>query len=152
MAGSCECGNEPSGSIKCWKFLDWLRTCQLLGKDSAPWKKQLRMYLSYPKIVPLTGAALRDKCNVTQGCTNPTHQSPGRLYFVLWRLVSLLAPNFFYGFQIFGKLLHPMTYCAGSKVRSANKLALQINVEPNKKCSPKPTYLCHRHFAKMGKR
>ena len=22
VAGSCECGNEPSGSIKCGKFLD----------------------------------------------------------------------------------------------------------------------------------
>ena len=21
-AGICECGNEPSGSIKCWEFLD----------------------------------------------------------------------------------------------------------------------------------
>jgi len=21
-AGACECGNGPSGSIKCWKFLD----------------------------------------------------------------------------------------------------------------------------------
>jgi len=26
VAGSCECGNEPSGSIKCGKFLDWMRT------------------------------------------------------------------------------------------------------------------------------
>jgi len=24
--GTCECGNEPSGSIKCGEFLDWLRT------------------------------------------------------------------------------------------------------------------------------
>jgi len=24
--GTCECGNEPSGSIKCREFLDWLRT------------------------------------------------------------------------------------------------------------------------------
>jgi hypothetical protein len=23
--GACECGNEPSGSIKCGEFLDWLR-------------------------------------------------------------------------------------------------------------------------------
>jgi hypothetical protein len=22
--GSCECGNEPSGSIKCWEILEWL--------------------------------------------------------------------------------------------------------------------------------
>jgi hypothetical protein len=27
VAGSCECGNEHSGSIKCGEFLDYLRTC-----------------------------------------------------------------------------------------------------------------------------
>ena len=26
VAGTCECGNEPSGSIKCGKFLDYLRS------------------------------------------------------------------------------------------------------------------------------
>jgi hypothetical protein len=26
VAGTCECGNELSRSIKCGKFLDWLRT------------------------------------------------------------------------------------------------------------------------------
>ena len=26
VAGTCECGNEPSGSIKCGEFLDPLRT------------------------------------------------------------------------------------------------------------------------------
>jgi hypothetical protein len=35
VAGTCECGNEPSGSIQCEKFLDKLRTVQLLRKDSA---------------------------------------------------------------------------------------------------------------------
>ena len=25
-AGTCECGNEPSGFIKCGEFLDWLKT------------------------------------------------------------------------------------------------------------------------------
>ena len=25
--GACECGNEPSGSIKCGEFFDWLRNC-----------------------------------------------------------------------------------------------------------------------------
>jgi len=24
--GTCEYSNEPSGSMKCWEFLDWLRT------------------------------------------------------------------------------------------------------------------------------
>jgi hypothetical protein len=26
VVGSCECGNEPSGSIKCGEFFDWLQT------------------------------------------------------------------------------------------------------------------------------
>ena len=39
MAGTCECGNEPSGFIKCGEFLDWLRTGQVLKMDCAPWKK-----------------------------------------------------------------------------------------------------------------
>ena len=36
VAGTCECGNEPSGSIK-WEFLDKLRTDQRLKKGSAAW-------------------------------------------------------------------------------------------------------------------
>jgi hypothetical protein len=28
--------NEPSGSIKCWEFLEWLQNWQLLKKGSAP--------------------------------------------------------------------------------------------------------------------
>ena len=32
VAGICECGNEPSGSIKCGEFFDQLRTGQLLKK------------------------------------------------------------------------------------------------------------------------
>ena len=35
-AGTYECGNETSGSIKCGEFLDQLRAGQLL-KDSAVW-------------------------------------------------------------------------------------------------------------------
>ena len=34
MADACECGNEPSGSVKCGEFLD-----KLLKKDSAPCSK-----------------------------------------------------------------------------------------------------------------
>jgi len=33
-AGTCECSNEPSGSIQCREFLDWLRTGWLIKKDS----------------------------------------------------------------------------------------------------------------------
>jgi hypothetical protein len=32
VAGTCERGNEPMGSIKCREFLDWLRTSWLLKK------------------------------------------------------------------------------------------------------------------------
>ena len=39
VADACECGNEPSGSVKCGEFLDQLQTSQLLKKDSAPWSK-----------------------------------------------------------------------------------------------------------------
>jgi hypothetical protein len=35
LAGSCEYGNEPFGSIKGGVFLDQLSDCQLLKKDSA---------------------------------------------------------------------------------------------------------------------
>jgi len=39
VAGTCECRNEPSGSIKCGEFLEKLRTGEILKKDSAPWNK-----------------------------------------------------------------------------------------------------------------
>ena len=35
-----ECGNEPSGSVKCGEFLDQLQTSSLLKKDSAQWSKK----------------------------------------------------------------------------------------------------------------
>jgi hypothetical protein len=48
-AGTCDCGNEPSGSIKCGEYLDQLRTGQLLKKDSAPCSKyRLLVMLSSP--------------------------------------------------------------------------------------------------------
>ena len=46
VADACECGNEPSGSVKCGEFLDQLQTSQLLKKDSAPWSK----YLLLPEV------------------------------------------------------------------------------------------------------
>jgi hypothetical protein len=36
VEGSCEHGNEPSGSIKCWEVLERLHNSQLLKKGSAP--------------------------------------------------------------------------------------------------------------------
>jgi hypothetical protein len=35
--GFFKCGTEPMGSIKCGKFLDYLRACKLLRKYSATW-------------------------------------------------------------------------------------------------------------------
>jgi hypothetical protein len=32
----CECGNEPSGSIKCGEFRVYLKTGYFLKKDSVP--------------------------------------------------------------------------------------------------------------------
>ena len=37
VAGTGECGNEHSGSIKCGEFLDRLKTGGLFKKDSAVW-------------------------------------------------------------------------------------------------------------------
>jgi hypothetical protein len=37
VAGSGEHGNEPAGYIICGEFLDGLRNCQLLEKDSSAW-------------------------------------------------------------------------------------------------------------------
>jgi len=34
VAGACECGNEPSGSVNGGEFLEQLRTAQLLRKDT----------------------------------------------------------------------------------------------------------------------
>jgi hypothetical protein len=36
-AGSCERGNEPSGCIKCWEFLEHLCYWYVLKNDSAQW-------------------------------------------------------------------------------------------------------------------
>ena len=43
VVGTCERGNEPSGSIKCGEFLDQLRIGQLLKKDSAAWSILLKI-------------------------------------------------------------------------------------------------------------
>jgi hypothetical protein len=36
LEGSCEQGNEPSGSIKCWEVREWLHKWLFLKKASAP--------------------------------------------------------------------------------------------------------------------
>ena len=46
VAGTCECDNEPSGSIKCGEFLDQLKTGQLLKKGFAAWSKEVSQSVS----------------------------------------------------------------------------------------------------------
>jgi hypothetical protein len=36
VEGSCEHGNETSGSVICWEVAEWLHNWQLLKKGSAP--------------------------------------------------------------------------------------------------------------------
>jgi len=47
VAGSCEHGNELSGSATCWEFLDWLRICQFVKKGSAAWINLLCSIILY---------------------------------------------------------------------------------------------------------
>ena len=44
LLGSCECGDEPPGSIKCEEFLDQLRNGQLLRKDSVQGSQLFTIY------------------------------------------------------------------------------------------------------------
>jgi hypothetical protein len=37
VEGSCEHGNEPSGSLKCWEVSECLHNWQLFRRVSAPW-------------------------------------------------------------------------------------------------------------------
>ena len=46
VAGTCECGNEPSVSVKCGEFLDQKRNGQLLKEDYAAWSKQVLLSIS----------------------------------------------------------------------------------------------------------
>ena len=46
VTGTCECGNEPSRSVKCGEFLDYMRTGQFLKKDSIAWS-ELRKILIF---------------------------------------------------------------------------------------------------------
>ena len=44
VAGTWECGNESSGSIKWGEFLDQLKTGWLLKKDVAPWSEEVSKF------------------------------------------------------------------------------------------------------------
>jgi hypothetical protein len=36
VESSCECDNEPSGFIKCWRTIEWLHNWWPLEQRSAP--------------------------------------------------------------------------------------------------------------------
>jgi hypothetical protein len=51
VEGFCQHGNEPSGSIKCWKVLEWLHNWRLLTKGSAPWVSELMLKVRNPNSI-----------------------------------------------------------------------------------------------------
>jgi hypothetical protein len=48
VAGSCEHGNEPSGFIKCWEFLEWVSNCWLLKKKLVGYYISLKVFQVLP--------------------------------------------------------------------------------------------------------
>jgi hypothetical protein len=52
VAGYCESGNKPFGSINCREFIDWLRSCQLLRKFTAP-NIQLAIQFTAPTLLAI---------------------------------------------------------------------------------------------------
>jgi hypothetical protein len=47
VEGSCEYDNEPSASIKCWEFLEWLHNWRILKKASAPRVSEILTSISF---------------------------------------------------------------------------------------------------------
>jgi hypothetical protein len=65
VAGSCENGNEISGSIKCREFLEWLRNWWLLHRKGLSPMELLNiflMFLSISSFLLSTVAQLRCIC------------------------------------------------------------------------------------------
>jgi hypothetical protein len=54
VESSCELGNEPSSSIKCWESAEWLHNLWPLEWYSAPQSKLVR----YPVISGLSSSSL----------------------------------------------------------------------------------------------
>ena len=53
VAGCCEYGDEPSGSIKCREFFEYLRTFELLRKDTASWSQLINILLIVDSLTQL---------------------------------------------------------------------------------------------------
>jgi len=65
VTGNCECGNEPSGLIKCGEFLDYLRTVSftrrtlLHGVSKSPINEKFVTINIYKMLVCSSGFVLR---------------------------------------------------------------------------------------------
>jgi hypothetical protein len=60
VTGTCEFGDERSSSIKCGEFLDYLRTCQRLRKDTAPWfETGMRRIIFYMRFEVLRALSIK---------------------------------------------------------------------------------------------
>jgi hypothetical protein len=119
VAGSCECGYEPSGSIKCGEFLDYLRTGYLLREDSAPWSSffsylvihgferlTARVYPRVPKLFSFQQNFLLIAFNYFRLCIVPTelgksHWTRGCSYHSVSVSESIFSPLNFSGYYIY---------------------------------------------------
>jgi hypothetical protein len=62
VVGSCECGNEPSRSIKCREFLDQLRPVSFSGRTMPHGMSSLRLLSSKPRNLSLTRVITTNMC------------------------------------------------------------------------------------------
>jgi hypothetical protein len=87
VESSCERGNEPSGSIKCWETIEWLHNLWPLEWNSAP-HRQIDSYLVF---VTLQSAPVLPARQVE---LSPPHVGGGsnccQLCFVIFSLKLLI--------------------------------------------------------------
>ena len=95
VADACECGNEPSGSVKCGEFLDQLQTSQLLKKVSAPWSKRVNK----GKVIPLQawcGPESEQTAALEGGEWSAAHPGrtlpPGKTRYPFYRKYIMMVP------------------------------------------------------------
>jgi hypothetical protein len=68
--------NEPSGSIKCWKYLDSLRKCQLLKNDSSAF--------SWMSLCCLCTKDRKCRSNGRTQLSDQLHTSSKKLFYWFW--------------------------------------------------------------------
>ena len=105
VAGTGECGNEPSGYIECGEFIDQLKSGQFLKKDSVPWSELVMFEESHytrqnsSELQPSIFRISRNIHNVSQdtgfvlqGCTTwgiPQHRVDDVWVQALWKRTSV---------------------------------------------------------------